>query len=98
MDGSSDPSPRAQIQDVILDDSTREDIAHPRDVEEWRNMVDASGILDPGDEDLISVSDAIPSDCGTSTEASAEYTVRTVHSYKEQLHRSPAAGYFRHVG
>jgi len=97
MDGSSDPSPQAQIQDAILDGFTRGDTPRPRDVEQWRNMVDASGILDPRDEDLRSVSNAIPSDCGTSAEASAEYTVRTVHSYKERLHRSPA-GYFRHVG
>jgi len=97
MDGSSDSSPRAQIQDANLDGFTREDTPRPRDVEQWRNMVDANGILDPGDKDLRSVSNAIPSDCGTSAEASAEYTVRTVHSYKERLHRSPA-GYFRHVG
>ncbi|KAF8267959.1 hypothetical protein EI94DRAFT_1243103 [Lactarius quietus] len=47
-------------------------------------------------EELRSVSHVVSSECGTSAEASAEYTVRSVNSYKERLHRSPA-GYFRHV-
>ena len=97
MDKRSDSTTRAQIQDGSRDGSTQEDAPHPRDVEQWRNMVDVDGIRGPGDEDLRSVSNTIPSDCGTSAEASAEYTVKTVHSYKERLHRSPA-GYFRHVG
>ena len=98
-DRGSDSTSRAQIQNDSRDGSTREDAPHPRDVERWRSIVDANGIRGPGDEDLRSVSDTIPSDydCGTSAEASAEYTVKTVHSYKERLHRSPA-GYFRHVG
>jgi hypothetical protein len=96
MDGNSDSTPRVQI-DASRDGSTEEDPPHPRDVEQWRSRVHANGIRDPGDDDLRSVSNTIRSDCGTSAEASAEYTVRTVHSYKERLHRSPA-GYFRHVG
>ena len=47
-------------------------------------------------EELRSVSHVWTSECGTSAEASAEYTVKSVNSYKERLHRSPA-GYFRHV-
>ena len=98
-DRGSDSTSRAQIQNDSRDGSTREGAPHPRDVERWRSMVDANGIRGPGDEDLRSVPDTIPSDCdcGTSAEASAEYTVKSVHSYKERLHRSPA-GYFRHVG
>jgi len=90
------PAANMQTQDASRD-SMAEDPLHPRDVEQWRSRVDASGKRDPGDEDLKSVSNTIRSDCGTSAEASAEYTVRTVHSYKERLHRSPA-GYFRHAG
>jgi len=97
MDRSSDSTSRTQIQDGSRDGSTREDGPYPRDVEQWRSMVDANGIRVPGDEDLRSMSNTIPSDCGTSAEASAEYTVKTVHSYKERVHRSPA-GYFRHAG
>jgi len=99
MDRSSDSTSRAQIQGGSLDGSTREleDSPHPRDVEQWRSMVDANGIRGPGNEDLSSMSNTIPSDCGTSAAASAEYTVKTVHSYKERVHRSPA-GYFRHAG
>ena len=47
-------------------------------------------------EELRSVSHVVTSECGTSAEASAEYTVKSVNSYKERLHRSPA-GYFRHA-
>ena len=47
-------------------------------------------------DELRSVSHVWTSECGTSAEASAEYTVRSVNSYKERLHRSPA-GYFRHA-
>jgi len=47
-------------------------------------------------EELRSVSHVWTSECGTSAEASAEYTVKSINSYKERLHRSPA-GYFRHV-
>jgi len=97
MDKRSDLTTCAQIQDGSMDGSTGEDAPHPRDVEQWRSMVDVNGNRGLGDEDLRSVSNTIPSDCGTSAEASAEYTVKTVHSYKERLHRSPA-GYFRHVG
>lgn len=79
--------PSVQIWDASEDSSTREDTPHPRDVEQWRSMI----------EDRMSVSHRIPSDCGTSAGASAEYTVRSVHSYKERLHRSPA-GYFRQGG
>jgi hypothetical protein len=97
MDRSSNWISRAQIKEGSPDGSTREDAPHPRDVEEWRRMIDANGIRGLGDEDLRSMSNTIPSDCGTSAEASAEYTVKTVHSYKERVHRSPA-GYFRHAG
>jgi hypothetical protein len=47
-------------------------------------------------DELRSVSHVWTSECGTSAEASAEYTVRSVNSYKERLHRSPG-GYFRHA-
>jgi hypothetical protein len=94
MDGGFYSAPRAQFDDATRDGSTAED---PLDVERWRSRIDASGIRDPRDDDFRSVSNTIRSDCGTSAEASAEYTVRTVHSYKERLRRSPA-GYFRHVG
>jgi hypothetical protein len=96
MDENSNSPANIQTQDASRD-SMAEDPPHPRDVEQWRCRVGASGIQNPGDEDLKSVSNTIRSDCGTSAEASAEYTVRTVHSYKERLHRSPA-GYFRHAG
>lgn len=48
------------------------------------------------DQELRSVSHMVTSECATSAEASAEYTVRSINSYKERLNRSPA-GYFRHV-
>ncbi|KAH9059557.1 hypothetical protein EDB87DRAFT_766195 [Lactarius vividus] len=46
--------------------------------------------------ELRSVSHVVTSECATSAEASAEYTVKSINSYKERLNRSPA-GYFRHV-
>lgn len=82
----SDSLPSTRTRDTGQDSSTRSNTPCPRDVEQWRSMVD----------DLRSVSNMITSDCGTSAEDSAEYTVRTVHSYKERLHRSPT-GYFRHA-
>ena len=99
MDENSNSPASTQAQDASRDGSATEDPPHPRDVEQWRSRIniDAGEMQDPGDEDTKSVSNTIRSDCGTSAEASAEYTVRTVHSYKERLHRSPA-GYFRHVG
>jgi hypothetical protein len=100
MNENSNSPTNMQTQGASRDGSVAEDPPHPRDVEQWRSRVesvDASGMRDPGDEDLKSVSNTIRSDCGTSAEASAEYTVRSVHSYKERLHRSPA-GYFRHAG
>jgi hypothetical protein len=98
VDESSDSNPRVQIHNASRDGPTRESTPHPRDVEQWWSRVEASRVRGPGDEEIRSVSNTIlTSDCGTSAEASAEYTVRTVHSYKERLHRSPA-GYFRNVG
>jgi hypothetical protein len=97
MDEYSHSPADTQAQDASRDGSMAEDPPHPRDVERWRSGVDESGMRVPGYEDLKSVSNTIHSDCRTSAEASAEYTVRTVHSYKERLHRSPA-GYFRHAG
>jgi len=58
-------------------------------------MVDLKGIQGLGGSDLRSVSNTIPSGCRTTTNgASAEYMVKTVHSYKERVHRS-RAGHFR---
>lgn len=84
----------APNEDRILDNSSR-------NVEQWRSKIDESTLQDlrnltiEGDpEELRSVSNT---EGGTSAEISAEYTVRSVHSYKERLHRSPA-GYFRRNG
>jgi hypothetical protein len=40
-------------------------------------------------EEFGSVSQMVPSERETSAETSAEYTVRSINSYKERLHRSP---------
>jgi len=88
---------RVSMEDSGWDGSTREDTPGPRDVERWRGMVDVKGIQGLGDKDLGSVSNTIPSGCRTTTNgASAEYTVKTVHSYKERVHRS-RAGNFRRI-
>jgi hypothetical protein len=62
-------------------------------VTEVGNMVITGEELEQ--EELRSVSHVWTSECGTSAEASAEYTVKSVNSYKERLHRRPA-GYFGH--
>lgn len=56
---------------------------------------DVGNITGDDQEELGSVSQAVTSDRGTSAESSAEYTVRSINSYKERLHRSPE--YLRHV-
>ena len=87
---------RVSMQDSVRDGST-EDTPGPRDVEQWRSMVDLKAIQSLGDKDLKSVSNTIPSGCRTRTttaDMSAEYTVKTVHSYKERMHRS-RGGHFR---
>ena len=92
---SPDSTSRVSMQDSGWDGSTREDTPGPRDVERWRSMVDLKGIQGLGGSDLRSVSNTIPSGCRTTTNgASAEYMVKTVHSYKERVHRS-RAGHFR---
>jgi len=101
LNGTSGAPPSAETRNNSQDSSTPTNAPHPRNVEQWRTMIDSSAIPDlgegDGDDDLRSVSNTVPtSDSGTSAEVSAEYTVKTVHSYKERLHRSPA-GYFRHV-
>jgi len=90
-------NPNAQDEDRVLDVSSR-------NVEQWRSEIDGSALRDLRDltiegdpEELRSVSTPVPSEGGTSIEISAEYTVRSVHSYNERLHRSPA-GYFRRGG
>ncbi len=86
-----------------LESSTRAFVQIPRyvKVEQRRTTSETSAmagmaITVEGQEELRSVSHMVTSECGTSAEASAEYTVKSVNSYKERLHRSPA-GYFRHV-
>lgn len=54
-------------------------------------MPDVGNITGDDQEELGSVSQAVTSDRGTS----AEYTVRSINSYKERLHWSPE--YLRHV-
>lgn len=73
------------------------------DVEQRRSTSVTSPMSDVGNmptiqagddqEELGSVSRAVTSERETSAETSAEYTVRSINSYKERLHRSPE--YFR---
>jgi hypothetical protein len=85
-----------------LESSTRAFVQIPRTmkVEQRRSTSESRAMPDLAitveDQELRSVYHVLTSECGTSAEASAEYTVRSVNSYKERLHRSPA-GYFRHV-
>ncbi|KAI9444134.1 hypothetical protein H4582DRAFT_1064963 [Lactarius indigo] len=86
-----------------LESSTRAYFLTPRyvSVEQRRTTSETSAMTGmaltvEGQEELRSVSHVVTSECGTSAEASAEYTVRSINSYKERLNRSPA-GYFRHV-
>ncbi|KAH9166516.1 hypothetical protein EDB89DRAFT_215906 [Lactarius sanguifluus] len=82
--------------------STRAFVQIPRyvKVERRRTTSETSAMtgmaITAEDQELRSVSHMVTSECATSAEASAEYTVRSINSYKERLNRSPA-GYFRHV-
>ncbi|KAH9000943.1 hypothetical protein EDB86DRAFT_481016 [Lactarius hatsudake] len=82
--------------------STRAFVQIPRyvKVERRRTPSETSAMtgmaINAEDQELRSVSHMVTSECATSAEASAEYTVRSINSYKERLNRSPA-GYFRHV-
>ena len=88
-----------------LKSSSRTFVQIPRDVKvdqqqsrctSETNAMPGMAITVEDQEELRSVSHVVTSECGTSAEASAEYTVKSVNSYKERLHRSPA-GYFRHA-
>ena len=89
-----------------LESSTRALVQIPRSVnqkevqeqnrDEMIRVTPGMAITVEDQEELRSGSRMVTSECGTSAEVSAEYTVRSVNSYKERLHRSPA-GYFRHV-